>query len=51
MRSTAWPLPDVRVGIKSQPTPGGAGRIGCGWMLLTIDGTGAGKIKDQVWKI
>jgi 3',5'-cyclic-AMP phosphodiesterase len=51
MRSTAWPLPDVRVGIKSQPAPGGAGRIGCGWMLLTIDGTGAGKIKDQVWKI
>jgi Icc protein len=50
LRSTAWPLPDVRVGFKTlQPPPREIGNpTGCGWMLLTINGKGDMIIKDQV---
>ncbi len=53
LRSTAWPLPDVRVGFKTlQPWPREIGsRTGCGWMLLTINGKGKMDIKDQVWAV
>ncbi len=52
LRSTAWPLPDVRVGFKAcQSAPMGGGKTGCGWMLLTINGTGGVMINDQVWEI
>ncbi len=42
LRSTAWPLPDVRIGFSTaQSMPGGSDtKAGCGWMLLTIKRNG-----------
>ena len=48
LRSTAWPLPDVRVGCTAVP-PREFSKAGCGWMLLTINGTGGITLQDQVW--
>jgi Icc protein len=51
LRSTAWPLPDVRIGCcaaapdtREQPS-----RAGCGWMLLTISNNGLIMLEDRVW--
>jgi len=52
LRATAWPLPDVRLGCTTgRPSPEGTGRIGCGWMLLTINASGTGILTDQVWGV
>lgn len=51
LRSTAWPLPDVRIGLRtgSPQTPAGDRDSGCGWMLLTVRGDGAMILRDQIW--
>jgi 3',5'-cyclic-AMP phosphodiesterase len=51
LRSTAWPLPDVRIGLNAaQPSPGGSDtEVGCGWMLLTIHRNGTVILQDKVW--
>jgi 3',5'-cyclic-AMP phosphodiesterase len=51
LRSTAWPLPDVRVGCGArQPVARRTDtRNGCGWTLLTINRHGAINVQDQVW--
>lgn len=50
LRATAWPLPDVRMGLTNYQPGQLAGKTGCGWMLLTINGNGAVQIADQVWE-
>ena len=50
LRSTAWPLPDVRIGFStSQPSPGIDTKAGCGWMLLTIKRNSSMILQDKVW--
>jgi Icc protein len=51
LRSTAWPLPDVRIGCNPARPPGGEsnGQAGCGWMLLTIKKNGPMSLQDKVW--
>ncbi len=53
LRSTAWPLPDVRIGLTtSQNAPAEIGTSpGCGWMLLTISSNHAVILHDRVWEI
>jgi 3',5'-cyclic-AMP phosphodiesterase len=52
LRSTAWPLPDVRMGLPTDYSSlQDTGRSGCGWMLLNINGDGPVIISDQVWEI
>lgn len=52
LRSTAWPLPDVRQGIPSGTLPGQLAETdpaGCGWMLLTLDSRGHAFLQDHLW--
>lgn len=51
LRSTAWPLPDVRVGCGAAPALaiGHGSSAGCGWMLMTVTGDGAMNLEDRVW--
>jgi 3',5'-cyclic-AMP phosphodiesterase len=53
LRSTAWPQPDVRVGWTScQPSKSRPeNSLGCGWMLLTINGNGNTIIQDRLWEV
>jgi 3',5'-cyclic-AMP phosphodiesterase len=53
LRSTAWPQPDVRMGFQSVlPSTLRAGnQMGCGWMLLTGNGSGNFSIRDYLWGV
>ncbi|HAY23314.1 MAG TPA: hypothetical protein DCY27_14355 [Desulfobacterales bacterium] len=51
VRSTAWPLPDVRLGVpQKQREATASDRTGCGWLLLTISSDGAIKGHDCLWE-
>jgi 3',5'-cyclic-AMP phosphodiesterase len=51
LRSTAWPQPDVRMGFQSSQvsTFSVGNRLGCGWMLLTVNRNGNTIIEDHLW--
>jgi calcineurin-like phosphoesterase family protein len=51
LRSTAWPLPDVRMGCGAVPPLAKEqdSSAGCGWMLMTVTGDGAMTLEDRVW--
>jgi calcineurin-like phosphoesterase family protein len=51
LRSTAWPMPDVRMGCGAVApyTREQQRRGGCGWMLLTITDNGIITLEDRVW--
>jgi Icc protein len=53
IRSTAWPQPDVRIGFQPlQPSSFEVeNHMGCGWLLLTINGNGNTTIEDRIWGV